>query len=305
MRRWAKRQPESDRRSQVRRPQITQRPIERPVYSYYARSSRSEILSPASRVAGGSPEKKQSRAEKRTQNRVFSVAYGLIGIICIVKVLMLTPSSKVVLPDTVVGQPATQAYALETDRLLRSSALNRTKLTLNANGIAAKLQQTFPELQEVVLTVPVIGNRPVLHVLPTTPVMVLNAQSGLYTIDSKGYVLSRLSEPLSEFAMLQEESARRVTPGKQYIAGSTVKFARTIVHELNAGGFTVTTLKLPGAAPYEIQANISGKPFYVRFNLQADAMQQCGGAVAILKQLGTSQPSQYLDMRVPGRAYYR
>jgi hypothetical protein len=36
-----------------------------------------------------------------------------------------------------------------------------------------------------------------------------------------------------------------------------------------------------------------------------EVMQQSGGAVATLQQLGSTMPAQYVDMRVPGKAYYK
>ena len=65
-------------------------------------------------------------------------------------------------------------------------------------------------------------------------------------------------------------------------------------------------MTLPPAAS-ELDVKIAGKPYFVKFNLQADdARRQAGTFLATQAQLQRKgiTPAQYIDVRVEGRAYY-
>jgi hypothetical protein len=228
--------------------------------------------------------------------------------VCVVKLLALAPNSKIVVSGAngyPVSAVATAVYSKSADELLGSSLLNRNKLTLNTNGIATKLQQEFPELGSVVVTVPLVGNRPIIYVAPSKPALNLQTSNGLFSIDANGYVLAQLSTPLGNLTLLKEASGRVPQPGRQYLAASISAFCTTTSYELKQGGVSVAYLDLPATSPYELDIYTTGKPYKIRFNLQHDAMQQSGAAIATIAKLGAETPQVYLDVRVPERAYYK
>lgn len=306
-----KKKPADSAQNTRRSPRIDATRSAKPVYSYYA--SRETIVDrqslPANRRITGAAEAtlpvRRSLLTKLSKARGIGLLYALVFAACAVKLFLLVPHAKLIIPDSTHGQVADRTYLAATDELLRSSPLNRTKLTVDANGIARELEERFPELQTVVVTVPILGNKPVVHAAPQEAKLQLQTASALYSVNARGYVLGRLSAPLAGVVTLQEDNARNIVPGKQYLASSTVEFAWTVAYELEKGGIIVQSLRLPAGAPYELDASVKGKPFTIRFNLRADALQQSGGAVATLKQLGPNTPAQYLDVRVPGRVFYK
>lgn len=279
----------------------------RPVYSYYAGRDMSDKVG----------KNKQSRtafvtgsvARLRFSAYVVVVALcTLVVVACVVKLLAVSNNSKVIISTVEnypTSKPATDTYAKAADSLLRGSLLNRSKLTLDTNGIATSLQKQFPELTSVVVTVPLVGNRPVIYVSPSKPAFTLQTGTGFYSMDAKGYVLAQLAKPADALTLLKEASNRTPKPGSQYLATSTVAFCVTVAYELKQGGVQVSYLDLPTSAPYELDAYVSEKPYRIRFNLQADAMQQSGAAVAAIQHFGASTPGQYLDVRVSERVYYK
>lgn len=237
--------------------------------------------------------------------KLIGVLCSVIVAFCALRLLYLVPVSKIIVPSTTAGQVAVDEYAKKANMLLGESALNRTKITLNANGIAAALSKTFPELEDVVVTVPIIGTHPLVYISPARPVIMLETGGGLYTVNQRGYVLAKLGEPVANLPKLLEGKTRYPKPGVQYLAGSTVDFVRTVTYQMQKANFTVQDLQLPASAPYELQVRVQGRPFVVRFNLQEDPLQQSGGAVAALQQLGADYPKEYLDVRAGGRAFYK
>lgn len=273
------------------------------MYSYYQ-----------SRNSGAQSERGRADSTVDATNkarRAFSLhslllgGYVVVALVCAGKILLLTPNSKIVVSDAKQDlQLPVAVYAGRADTLLKSSVLNTNKITLNANGIARDMKQSYPELSSVVVAVPMIGNRPIVYVTPSRAAFMLEAPRGMYTIADNGYVLARLAAPEKGLVVLAETSARQPEPGKQFLPASTVTFASVVAYQLEKAGYSISRMELPGNAPYELQMQLTGKSYKLRFNVQADALLQSGAAVATLQQK-TVQPSEYLDARVPGKVYYK
>lgn len=281
---------------------------QRPAYSYYS------VPRPAP-TGDRSPVRREGRAPVTTRRRRVSGQH-VVFVICSVlvvfslgKVFAVSQESSIVLSadtDTHITDAALDTYRATADELLAQSPLNRFKLTVDTYGIAAELKAQFPELESVVISLPILGNRPVVYVAPTTPVFALETPAGNYSVDKNGYVLARLTSQEQSLIILKDTSNRTPKPGEQYLASSITTFAATVHYELtqqSAG--TIAYLDLPVSAPYELVAHLADAPYYIRFNLRADAMQQSGAVVATLGYLQGNTPSQYLDVRTPERAYYR
>ena len=92
---------------------------------------------------------------------------------------------------------------------------------------------------------------------------------------------------------------------KRLLPASHVAFMQKVDYQLTQKEFVIDRFILPKNSAYEVNVRLKGKPFAIRFNLAEDATVQSGAAVAVLEQLGEASPSTYLDVRVPGRAFYR
>jgi hypothetical protein len=102
-----------------------------------------------------------------------------------------------------------------------------------------------------------------------------------------------------------DQSGLTPRPGRQLLPSSTVGFAQTVAYQLNAAHLVASAFVLPANSPYELDARLEGKPYMIRFNLEADALTQCGAAIATIQQLSGVNPSSYVDVRVPGKVYYK
>ncbi|QQS19372.1 hypothetical protein IPL85_03725 [Candidatus Saccharibacteria bacterium] len=277
----------------------------RPQYLYYkARPSDNTGTSTRSRP-NASPEKKRVISGMNIHTAMLLVCV-VIGLLCALKIVLLTPNSKIVITENVQTLDLPQnAYAETANSSLKSSLLNRNKITLNTRGVATDIEQRFPELASVVVTVPLVGNRPIVYVTPSRASFMIESPMGLYSLADNGYVLAKLPAPEKELVTMAELSNRVPEVGKQFLPASTVSFARTVKFQMQQAGFTISRIVLPSDAPYEMQLALVGKSYLVRFNLQADALQQSGGAVAVLQQLEPTARPEYIDVRVLGRAYYK
>ncbi|HSX30703.1 MAG TPA: hypothetical protein VLE99_02200 [Candidatus Saccharimonadales bacterium] len=232
-----------------------------------------------------------------------------LALVCTLKVLWLSSDPKVV----VVGRTATSAtylqsstvYAAAARKLLGGSPANHTKLTVDLGGTAQSLEATFPELQSVSIGLPLVSSRPVVYVQIAQPSLVLQTTHGNFALNKSGLVLAQLHAIPSQIPLVVDQSGATPHAGKQFLPGSTVGFVQVVAYQLAAAHLTSSAFVLPATSPYELDVRLSGQPYAIRFNLQADARTQSGAAIATIQQLGAAAPGQYLDVRVPDRVYYK
>ncbi|HUB92926.1 MAG TPA: hypothetical protein VMB52_00290 [Verrucomicrobiae bacterium] len=233
----------------------------------------------------------------------------LVAAVCAGKILLLSSSPKVIIVGetqiTASYMQPNAAYASAAQKVLASSITNRSKLTVDPAGVATTLEKEFPELLNVSMNIPLVGNRPVLYLQPATPVLVIQAPDGNYALNRDGIILSRLHEIPADVPEVVDQSSLTLQVGKQALSSGAVAFINTVAYQFAAQHLTISTFVLPANAPYELDVRLEGQSYIVRFNLEADALIQCGAAVATIQQLGNKPPSTYLDVRVPGRVYYK
>lgn len=282
-----------------------------PAFSYYNRRSPHDVRHPE--AGRPKPSKPRSNLRRYLLQTKWSAApfWLLVGLIvlCGLKVLSLSTNPRVV----IVGNSAvatrylqpSNVYASAAHKLLTRSITNRSKITVNLEGTALQLQREFPELQTVSLGMPLISNRPIVYVQPAQPSVIVQNGSGVYALNQNGVVLSKLPAPVGNTPIAIDQTDGRILVGKQYLPSSTVVFVQTLTYQLNAAHMPISTLTLPSSAPYEIDFHVSGQTFTVRCNLAADATVQSGAVIATVQHLGNHVPANYLDVRTPGRVYYK
>jgi len=197
-------------------------------------------------------------------------------------------------------------------QLFQQSISNHNKLTVDAGGISATLKTRYPELSDVSVALPVIGSQPIVYIQPSEPSFVLTANGGSYVLDSTGRALANArSVPAHKVASLPaitDQSGLQPRVGAGVLPSTSVAFIQTVLAQLKAQHVSVYQIVLPHAA-FEADMYITGKPYYVKFNIQdyAGALQQAGAYVAVAQHLSSKNitPSQYIDVRIDGRAYYK
>lgn len=195
--------------------------------------------------------------------------------------------------------------------MFRASVWNHNKITVNTDQIAQKLMSEFPELTDVSITIPILGYQPTVYVNISQPALVLNDTRGSYVLDESGKVLVN-NDSASSFETLNlpkvsDQSGLVLQRNRQALPSSYVSFIQTVVAQLTARQDTVSTLTLP-LATSELDVRLIGQPYVIRFNLENnDPRQQAGTFLAVQANLKNQNisPSQYVDVRVDGRAYYQ
>lgn len=284
-----------------------------PVFSYHA--SRSVADRNLGRSVPPEMAERQSKRLISLGRRVVWLAVALACVTFAASQISLTATPKViVVPDgnSTVFLRSTATYVQAASKLFDQKFSERNKLTVNSNGIAQSLKEDFPELANVSITVPMIGNQPAVYIQPAQPSFVLAAGSGEFVLDMSGRAFASIEGPTTfgnlKLVTITDETGTKPHLGQAALPSSDVTFIQTVLAELAAQHFGVRQVVLPPAAS-EVDVYIAGKPYYVKFNMQdqAGVMQQAGAFIAVAQQLASqgTTPKTYIDVRLDGRAYYK
>ena len=308
--RWRRRVPDSRR-------QVLHGDGLAPPSALMYRARRSEAARQVGRQTPG--EAVAERSRQRTAHSWLQ-RFGLIILLAaivasVVNILTLSTDAKVI-PLTEAGNHAllrpAAAYQQAADRQLGSSIWNRNKITVDTNKVSRQLLNQFPELAGVSVTVPLLAHRPLVYIEAAQPALILVSGSGTsYVIDTAGKALLAAASPAAlrqpGLPLVNDQTGLSVRLNRQALSVNNVDFINTVVVELAAKQFTVSSMTLP-AATSELDVHLNGQPYFVKFNLQsANPRGEAGAFLATIAQLQRQHvtPSQYVDVRVDGRAYYK
>ncbi len=284
----------------------------RPDFVYYANRQASRT---ATTGKGDAPERSRSllnapvgvnRHSSSRQRKLLLWVLLVPSLLLLGQLILLNNQSRVVLlqPDGTKSAESAEIYENTVNDILASSILSRSKITIDTRGIAAELRRRHPEIESAVVTVPVVGGRPTAYVVQSEAVLTLQQGASYYTLSASGYITGAVTGELT-LPLVQDETGEKVEVGKRLLPRSHVEFMRTVLYQFEQANSKVASFVLPANKAYEVALRLDGKPYIVRFNFEEDALQQSGAAIATIEQLGSTVPTTYLDVRVPGRVYYK
>lgn len=219
------------------------------------------------------------------------------------KILLPTANSSAVLRDSEHYRQAVQQY-------IQKSLVNRSKITIDTLALSQNLRTRFPEVKDVTVTMPLLGRRPIIHITPALPSVLLSTPSGLYVLDNKGRAILTAAQAVSpaaaELPLVVDESAADITIGKGVLPVQTVTFIEVVLAQLKAKQLPVESVTLPTAAE-ELHIKLKDHTYFVKLNTTSDPKQAIGTFLAVKSHLETDKktPNEYIDVRVEERAYYR
>lgn len=245
-----------------------------------------------------------------TLDRVKAIAFIVLvfGALIYISWLNTTPKITILGSSNEALLQNIAVYRQAATKLLTESVTNRNKLTLNEGGIADKLEAMYPELASVTVQVPLLGHNPQI-VLESAPLdLRLQTSTGqVFILAASGKAMAEVSnQSYSGIPLINDQSGLPVHVGSVALPNTDVAFIQTVTSQLVASHLAISSLTLPQATS-ELDIHLNGRPYLVKFNLEADAKAQVGTYLAVNKYLTSLNiiPSQYVDVRVPGRAYYK
>lgn len=283
-------------------------PVRRPaeVFSYYSNRS-----APDSARARYEVPSVQARTIGRLKHMPTILALvAIFAALAYASVLDTTPRVMVAANES--GKQLQRDEAVYADFIsseLKRSVFNKSKLTFDSKPLTKSLRKEFPEIDNAIVTIPLLGHRPVVHLAVSSPAFVLASQNGAYYLSAKGIPLVRVSEAKNQIHGLKTVSDQTnlpITVGQQVLPEDTVSFISELIQQFDATETGIESIILPLEAN-EVQVRLVGKSYFVRLNVLEDARTQVGTLLAVINRLTESreEPKEYIDVRVQERAYYK
>lgn len=278
-----------------------------PVFSYY--SSRNRASAPVGRNHNHDAKPKSAR---RLAYQLPAILTAAIILFSLAYLSTLTTSPKIVpyVESTPNLLQDSKVYAAAAADILDDSILNRSKLTIDTDKIAAELKQKFPELAEVSVVMPLAGRRPIIELQPADPALIIAAESGVFILNADGRaVMDARKAPagLTEnVPLLADETATPVELGSLALTKDMVAYVNNVSHQLRSADMEIESMVLP-TLPHELHLRVVGEEYYVKLNTLGDARIQSGAFLAVHESLSKQNqlPAEYIDVRLEDKVFYK
>lgn len=193
----------------------------------------------------------------------------------------------------------------EVTKYLKSSLAGKNWLFLDTNSLKGRLQKTFTG-QEAIMVEKQFPNKLIVKTDEQKSAIVWKTGSKKYIVSINGRVMSELQgENNTGLAVLTDSSSLPVDVGNKILSRDFVNFAIKVGDYVKAKSLgpeqiyiteTTKELLVKTTAGYEIKFNTEETP---------DAQLRSLQATLDLLASQNKQATQYIDLRVPGRAFYK
>jgi cell division septal protein FtsQ len=269
-----------------------------PLTTYYRSDTNSSQSSPFA-------HRKPKTNYSKTLVVVIDILLVIILISGLVYSLVVSSSPKVSASDLTYHNLAT--YKSEVNKYF-GSLKNRNKLTFDQNAINAKLQKKFPEIIATDIELPFVSQQANVQLIISKPVFLIANDSKAYVIDEQGIAVNESSQlpKLPSLITVNDQSGFKTRVGQQVLSSNEVHFINQVIAQLRAAHVPVANLTLPPLAQ-ELDLRTADQSYYVKFYLGGDAQVQTGQLLASRHNFAQNdqQPAEYLDVRVPGKIFYK
>lgn len=259
--------------------------------------------------SAGNPSPFQQKQAAKSARRYF---FGFLDIILILVILaglgyslVISPKPKVLVNNQ--SFHSLNDYRLYADQLF-SQLKNRNKITYDEQSIASAMRRKFPEITSVGTELPIFSEQPTLRITVAPASLRVKENTTDYVVDDQGVIVGKLSQiPVAKnLPQLIDKSGFPAKVGQPLLSAGAVSFIKTVVVEVKAAKVPLASLTLPTVAQ-EMDLRTADQPYFVKFYLGGDALTQTGQYLAArnhFKQIN-QPPATYLDVRVPGKIFYK
>lgn len=276
-------------------------PRRRPPTTNYYRSGA------ASSPASDSPFKrkvKKNSGVSRLLARFVDIIFVMALLVGLGYSLTVSSTPKIIVNDSFYH--SVDNYRDSTKHYL-TAIKDRNKISFDENGISSGLMLDYPEIDSVTVELPVFSQQPVVRITVAAPSFILSSNDRRYVIDANGKAIGLISNfrKTSNLPVLIDQSNYPVKVGHEVLSSSDIAFIESVISQSNKAGVKLDSLMLPNT-PAELDLKPAGKPFIVMFYLPGDSAVQIGQFLAAMHQFEAGeQPTQYIDVRVAGKIFYK
>lgn len=276
----------------------------RSLYNY--RSSRREADRPYNR---GDQPKPKTPILARSYSRYATLVLALFAL---GYMLSLQPNANIKLSGQTVTARSDQSYKQAINQYLSRSILNYTKPTFNGDKLQSQLTAEFPEVSRVKVSLPLFSRQPKVEIVFAEPTLKLEVfGDDDYILGEQGRALakdSEVSKALKDqpLTLVKDTSNQSIELGKTILTEQQLNFINITVDQAKQKKLKVEFVALAGSVS-QINVKYAGVDYLVKYSFLADPWLSSGAYFATLGQLkrDNKTPKQYIDLRIPDRAYVK
>lgn len=187
-----------------------------------------------------------------------------------------------------------------------------SKLSIDRLEVASKLQSRFPELQDVTVKTPLFSNQVAIEAKAANPTAILNTGTESYVLDKDGTAIfnkesNRTGVVLDNIPIINDLSGPPVKIGEPALTPTQMAFIIEIRRQSEAKQLSINNIQLVGGGG-EFNLNHGDLLYYVKYNVYEDARKSFGTFIAAKEYAEAGKiatPKEYIDVRLPERAYIK
>lgn len=249
---------------------------------------------------------RQPKTDRRAV--VFNIADIIllaVLVICLIYSLMLRPTPTIKADGS---QYHTASVYKSNIAPLFNSLKNSNKLTFDEGQVVKAIQAKFPEVRSARVELPFFSEKPVVWLNISSPVFQLVNKQDNYIIDDQGVAVAAAKDlpSIKSAITVQDQTGFEIRVGQQVLDSGGVTLINNLIAQLKLSKIPVSSLTLPPRAQ-EMDLMTADRPYYVKFYLGGDSQSQIGQFLAARHQFAKTgkSPTEYLDVRVAGKIFYK
>ncbi len=194
---------------------------------------------------------------------------------------------------------------------LTDDITSQSKFTINRQKISAELLRVFPEVQTVSVSTPFFARAATINLELAKPQLLLNSGTDTFVLDTRGVAVINVSKNRPAFKteglpLVTDQSNTAISIGKPALTSVQVAYVTELVHQSNAKQLTIESMNM-SAGGGELIVRYQGIAYFVKYNLNEDARKSFGTFVSTKEfvEQKKTPPVEYIDVRIPERAYVK
>lgn len=198
-------------------------------------------------------------------------------------------------------------YTDEIQRYLSAHPFERNRKTVDPAVLTTHMQEKFPEIKQITLddTHKKIGEATFAVVMRLPVVSWQTGATRLY-VDGNGVSFEHNFYTNPTVQVVDETGIQAVN---NHILASNrfLGFIGLVIGHLESQGFMATKVVLPVETTHQLLVSVKGVSYPIKFSTDRSAADQAEDAARAIHYLAAKgiQPSNYMDVRVSARAYYK
>lgn len=250
-------------------------------------------------TSSGAEERVARRSREQRRHVVRRVVWGLVGVALIWQ--LLSPIQRIEVAGGGTDQ-ATSDAAIEA----AFTKLSRRNLLINGETLAAELTRTLPDAVAVTVDHNLLLSRLRVRVVNQAPAVRWQSRGVQYRLSDHGFALALSDETDASLPVVFDEANVEVIQKEQVVPRDFVTFVRELEVASTARQRTITDRFVSGSTR-EMRITLANIPYSVRLSTlrspdsQLDEFQRLEGYFAATGK----SAREYVDLRTPGRAYWR